>query len=311
MSDARPVVALTGISGNLGRAIARVLREDHHVIGIDRRPFPDRPEDVELFQVDLRKRGLEDVFRRHKVARVIHMGIVHNPRSSSKEHHSFNVVGTTRVLECAARFGVEKVVFLSSASVYGPSPDNSNFLQEEAPLLAASRFAHIRDLIEVDMLAQRFIWSRPQVETVVLRPVHIVGRTIKNAPSNYLRLKRPWKLMGFDPMVQLIHVDDVSSAVRAALAPGVRGVFNVSGPGEAPLSQIFKTLGREPVSIPHPVARAMLKRLFALRLASYPPEELDHIQYLCAVDGGRFRREAKWAPSHTMLETVASIDFAP
>ena len=41
--------------------------------------------------------------------------------------------------------------------------------------------------VEVDMLAHGFFWRHPAVETVVLRPVHIVGPTIKNAPSNYLR----------------------------------------------------------------------------------------------------------------------------
>ena len=99
-------------------------------------------------------------------------------------------------LDYCAKYNVKKVVVLSSANVYGPSPENSNFLTEDAPLMAASRFSEVRDLIEVDMLAHGFFWRHPEKQTVILRPVHIVGPNIKNAPSNYLRLPRPWSVAG-------------------------------------------------------------------------------------------------------------------
>jgi UDP-glucose 4-epimerase len=300
-------VILTGISGNLGHAVAKVLHREVQVVGIDRRPLVGKPKDVEHYQIDLRKKKLEDVFKKHKVSAVIHMGIMHDPRMSAEEHHSFNVVGTTRVLECAARFQVKKVVVLSSANVYGPSPDNSNFLSEEAPLMAASRFPQVRDLIEVDMLAHAFFWKHPQIETVVLRPVHIVGPTIRNAPSNYLRLARPWVMSGFDPMVQLIHVDDVAQAMSASLKPGLRGVFNVVGPGEVPLSKVHRELGSRARSVPHVLARPLLSALFKYRFAHYPPEELDHIQFLCMVDGQRWKAESKWVPRFSMKETIRAV----
>jgi UDP-glucose 4-epimerase len=303
----RPAVVVTGISGNLGRTLAKQLHQTEAILGIDRRPFVGKPKDIEMFQIDLRKKKLDDVFRRHSVKAVIHMGILHDPRMSSQDHHSFNVLGTTRVLDCVAKYNVKKLVVLSSADVYGPSPDNSNFLTEDAPLMAASRFPSVRDLIEVDMLACGFFWRHPQVETVVLRPVHIVGPTIKNAPSNYLRNRRPWQLAGFDPMVQILHVEDCARALVAALKPGLRGVYNVVGPGEVPLSAIFKELGSMPRSVPHPVARPLLSTLFRYRLASFPPEELDHIQFLCAVDGSRWAKEASWKPSHSMRETIRAV----
>jgi UDP-glucose 4-epimerase len=307
VTDSRPAIVVTGLSGNLGRALTRKLHRTEAIVGVDRRPFLGKPKDVELFQIDLRKRKLDDVFRRRPVKAIIHMGIMHDPRMSSEDHHSFNVIGTTRVLECAAKYGVKKVVVLSSADVYGPSPDNSNFLGEEAPLMAASRFPSVRDLIEVDMLAHGFFWRQPSTETVILRPVHVVGPTIKNAPSNYLRLKRPWKLSGFDPMVQLLHMEDLAEAMIAALQPGRKGVYNVVGPGEVPLSAVFAELGARPVSVPHPLARPLLSTLFRYRLASFPPEELDHVQFLCMVDGARWAAESGWKPAHSMKDTIRSV----
>lgn len=303
----RPAVVVTGISGNLGRTLAKFLHKTERIIGIDRRPFLGKPKDVEMHQLDLRKKKAEDVFRKNEVKAVIHMGIMHDPRMSEEEHHSFNVVGTTRILDCAAKYGVKKVVVLSSANVYGPSPDNSNFLTEDAPLMAASRFSGVRDLIEVDMLAHGFFWRHPDVETVILRPVHIVGPTIKNAPSTYLRLKRPWVLAGFDPMIQLIHVEDVAQAMIEALRSKPKGVYNVVGPGEVPLSAVFRELGSSPVPVPHPIARPLLNVLFKYRIANFPPPELDHIQFLCAVDGSRWVKEVGWKPRYSMRETIRSV----
>jgi UDP-glucose 4-epimerase len=307
VSEARPTVVVTGISGNLGRVVAKQLHREAHVIGIDRRPFVGRPKDVDHFQVDLRKKKVDEVFRKHRVDAVIHMGIMHDPRMSAEDHHSFNVLGTMKVLECAAKYGVKKVVMLSSANVYGPSPENSNFLTEDAPLMAASRFPTVRDLIEVDMLAHGFFWRHPEIETVVLRPVHIVGANIKNAPSNYLRLKRPWTMAGFDPMVQFIHTEDVGRAMIEALRKGRKGVYNVTGPGQVPLSSVFKELGHRSVPMPHLLAKPLLRTLFKYRLASYPPEELDHIQFLCMVDGSRWIEETGWKPRYSMRETIRSV----
>jgi UDP-glucose 4-epimerase len=142
---------------------------------------------------------------------------------------------------------------------------------------------------------------------VILRPVNIVGPTVRNAPSNYLRLERPITVLGFDPMVQLVHEEDVCRALMLALQPGLRGVFNVTGPGEVPLSSVLRELGRRPVPVPHPLVRFIVRRAFEARLSSFPPEEVDHIQYLCVVDGSRFAREAGWNPAFSLRETVRSV----
>ena len=300
-------VLVTGISGNLGRSLAKLLHTETHVVGLDRRPFVGKPKDIDHFQVDIRKARAEDPFRRHQIEALLHLGIMHDPRMPFSEAHSFNVVGTQKILERCVRHGVKKVVVLSSANVYGPLPGNSNFLPEETPLMAADRFSGVRDLIELDMYAQSFMWRHPEVETVILRPVNIVGPTVRNAPSNYLRLERPITVMGFDPMVQLIHEEDVCRALVLALRPGARGVYNVNGPGEVPVSAALRELGRRPVPVPHFLVRPLLRRLFEAGVSSYPPEEVDHIQYLCMVDGSRAERELGFSPRHSLRETIRSV----
>ena len=304
---ARDAVLVTGISGNLGRGLARLLHKTDRVVGVDRRAFPGAPKDLEVHHLDIRKRRVEDLFRRGEVKAIIHMAIIHDPRLSQHEHHSFNVLGTKAVLQFAAKYGVAKVVVLSSTSVYGPQPENDNFLTEESPLLGSQRFPDIRDLVEVDMYAQQYMWKQPSLETVIVRPVHIVGPTVRNAPGTYLRLQRPWTLAGFDPMVQLIHEEDAARALALALKPGVRGIYNVVGPGELPLSAVLRELGRTPIPVPHLIARPLLGKLFQYRLAGFPSAELDHLQFLCTVDGSRAEKELGFRPSYTLRETIRSV----
>ena len=300
-------IVVTGIVGRLGRRLARRLHRTERVIGIDRRPFLDRPKDIEHHPIDIRRKKTRDIFRSNHVRAVVHLGIMHDPRASASEHHTWNVAGFQKLLEYMTQYRVPKLVLLSSANVYGPRPDNPQFLTEDAPLLGGAAFSDIRDLVEVDMLAQSFFWKRPEIETVILRPVHILG-TVRNAPSNYLRLSIIPTLLGFDPMIQVIHEQDVVSAIELSLKPGVRGIFNLAGPPPAPLSRIVKTLGRTSMPIPHPLASTMLRPLWRLRVASFPAPELDHIRYVCMVDDQRARETLGYTPSQGIEATVRAVD---
>ena len=300
-------IIVTGACGRLGKRVVRMLHRERRVIAIDRRPVPDKPKDVVHEQVDIRRKKLKDIFRAEPVEAVIHLGVMHDPRASSQEHHSWNVAGFQKLMEYVAHFDVPKLVVLSSSNVYGPQPDNAQFLTEDAPLLGGARFSEIRDLIEVDMLAQGFFWKHPQTETVILRPVHIVG-AVHNAASNFLRLPTIPTLLGFDPMVQLIHESDVVRAITCAITPGKRGIYHIAGPEPAPLSHIVKLLDRPSIPVPYTLGKAVLKRLWSFRLTTFPAPELDHSRYVCMVDDRHARKELGYQPATSIEDTVRSVD---
>lgn len=299
-------VAITGISGRFGRLLAQRLHRRHTVVGIDRRPYHEKPADVTLHQIDIRRQRCEEIFRAGGFDAVVHLNVMHDPRASSEDHHTFNIRGTTRVMDYCVRYRIPKLVMLSSANVYGPRAENPQFLTEDAPLMGGTRFGEIRDLIALDMCGQSFFWKHPDVKTVILRPVHIVG-AVRNAPSNYLRLKRIPRLAGFDPMIQIIHETDVAEAIGAALAPDVRGVFNVAGCDAVPLSTLQRMTGNEVLDFPHFLAEAALERLWRLRLTSFPAPELDHLKYVCMVDDAPFRNASGFRPTHDIDATMAHL----
>jgi UDP-glucose 4-epimerase len=303
---AEPAVVLTGVCGRLGRLLLRELHRVDRVVGIDRREFPDAPPDLTHYRLDLRRKACRDVFRREPVRAVVHLGVMHDPRTSAETRHAWNVEGFGRVLEYVAAHRIPKLVLLSSAAVYGARPGNAQFLSEDAPLLAASRLSEIRDLVELDMLAQTFFWRAPECETVILRPSFIAGQ-VHNEIYSYFRLPVTPRLLGFDPMMQFVHEDDVVAALRLALRPGLRGIFNIGGPGVLPLSQVVERVGRPTVPVVHLLARRVLDGLWRFGLTDFPGREIDYLRYVCMVDDGRARRDLGWQPRHTLDETIRAI----
>ena len=297
-------VILTGIAGRLGRRVAQRLARQHTVIGIDRRPCLGLPDGVVHHRLDLRRRPAEDVFRNSNADAVLHLGVVHNFRIPSERLYARNVIASETLLRYVSKYHIKKLVLLSSGDVYGPSPTNSHFIDEDAPLMASQRFPEIRTVVAVDRTVQSFFWRHHDIETVILRPAHIVGPNVRNAPSNYLRLRVIPTMMGFDPMVQLIHEDDLLRMIELALRPGIRGVFNLAGTEPVPLSRILKILGKPVLPIPHPLFKAFLERAWRYRLTSFPAPELDHIRFNTVLDTKRAKEELQATPDISLYEIL-------
>lgn len=304
--NAPPCVLITGICGRLGTLTALHLRDRFRVLGLDRRQPRTPLEGVVHHAYDIRSKRTRDVFRAHPIDAVIHLGVMHDRKASDQELHSWNIVGFQKLLDNVERYGVGKLIVLSSADVYGALPDNPQFLGEEAPLLGAQSYGKLRDLVELDMLAQSFFWKHPRTETVVLRPCNIVGK-VQNGPSNYLRLARPIRVLGYDPMVQMLSEHDVVRALTLALGAGHRGIFNLRGPGELPLSRILARLRAKPLWLP-PVGTVTASRAMARTgWMPFPPEQINHLRYPCTVDGARARKELGFRAEHEIDEILAGI----
>jgi UDP-glucose 4-epimerase len=267
----RPRALVTGAAGALGQLLVRKLHRTHEVICVDRRPFPDRPKDVQHHRIDLRRKSAIQLLKKKRFDAIIHLGVMHNPRKELG-HEAFlhNLDTMAQVLRLCEQTKVPKFIFLSTANLYGATATSSGFLTEEAPLLGAGKSPGVRDLISLDMMVQSFFWKRPETETVVLRPVHIVGPHLHNAPSNYLRKARVPTILGFDPMIQVVHELDVVESIALAMKPGLRGIFNVVGAGQAPLSRLIRARGAAQVPLPEMLFKAVLERAFRLRLSSFP-----------------------------------------
>lgn len=300
-------VLITGIAGGQGRLLARRLAESYQVCGVDRSPWEGHPRGVQMHVVDLRKRKFEDVVRTEMPTAVVHMGFVRHFRVSDRVRHDVNVRGTKHLLDHCVHYGVQKLVVLSSGYVYGAFPENPFYMEEEQPLSASRSYPEIRDLVEVDTLATAFLWQHPHIRTSVLRPVNVLGYYVHSMIGEYLRQKRVPTILGFDPMLQFIHEEDVSEAIALALEHGLQGVFNVVGPGAVPLSTAIRETGGTAVPLPEPLVRPLFGRLFRWGLWPYPPGAIDFLKYPVTLSGKRFVDATKFRPLFGLEEIFQSV----
>ena len=299
-------IAVTGVCSALGRRLTRRLHRGGRVVGIDERGFPDRPRDVVHHRVEFWRKRVRDALRREPIGAVVHLVGYHDDRSDSLDR-ARNIGGFKLLLDHVRELGIHKLVLMSTAALYGPRPDNPQLLGEDAPLLGSSTSASRRGLTELDMLAQSFLWKHPDVDTVILRPVNILG-PMDNASSSYFRLSPVPTVLGFDPMVQLLHVDDVVDAILLALRPGVRGVFNLAGAPPVALSKALARLGRSTLPLPYAVARAALDGAHRLGLAAALGTDVEHLRYVCMVDDQRARQVLGYRPRFDLDQTLRAVD---
>ncbi|MEJ5199252.1 MAG: NAD-dependent epimerase/dehydratase family protein [Anaerolineae bacterium] len=271
---------ITGGAGFLGTALANHLVErGHHVRVLDdlstgdpsrlhpgaiftRGDVRDRPKLWTLLQ------QVDCVF--HLAARVSVQESVLYPR----EYNDINVAGTVSLLEAIRDVGVKRVVFASSATVYGPQPVQP--VSEDARPWPQVPYA-------VSKLAAEYYISvlgeLNGIETVALRifnaygpgqrlpPVHapVIPLYVKNILSGASLV-----IHGSGEQTRdFVYVDDVVDAlVAAATAPGVNGsIINIGSGEETSIRQLIAILsevtGRQPHIIVNPQQSGGISRQVA------------------------------------------------
>ena len=303
-------VLITGITGGQGRRLARNLlarRKGYRIVGVDREKWEGRPREVKMVVVDVRKKKFEDVIRRERPEAIVHLASIRHFHAHPAIRHEVNVNGTRRLIEFAVAHGVRQVLIVSSSYVYGALPENPYYMDEAFPLSVSRTYPEVRDLAEMDMTASAFLWRYPEVSISVLRPVNVLGYHVHSAISRYLRRNRVPILLGFDPMMQFIHEDDLAEAMALVLEHDLRGVFNVTGPGAVPLGVAIEEIGGSPLPLPDGIARPVIGQLFRWGLYPFPPGAIDFVKYQCTLDGSRLRAATGFEPRFGLPETFATV----
>jgi UDP-glucose 4-epimerase len=105
---------------------------------------------IPLIHADIRdKSALDDIFEKHRISAVMHFaGLKAVGESVAKplEYYDNNVVGSITLLEAMARHHVHRIVFSSSATVYGQPRDMP--IREDAPFDAANPYGRTKVMIE-------------------------------------------------------------------------------------------------------------------------------------------------------------------
>lgn len=239
------VVAITGAANFLGRKLISklILRPNvERIIAID--IFPIQLDDPKLsfYKVDLTLPNagslITKIFMREGVDTLIHLVFIFSLARRSALAHELEAIGAMHLLDACAEANVKKVILRSSTMVYGAKANNAFYMPEETPL-ASPNESFVSDKIEAERQLKQFADRRSDVRTVVMREGLTLGKTTGNFFLNLFKRGFVPMVMGYDPLMQFIHEDDLVDYYEQALFKDVEGTFNIVAPGVVRYSKII------------------------------------------------------------------------
>lgn len=298
----RPHILVTGAAGALAQQVISRLRDDCDLVAVDFREQVYLGDDIPSYCIDFNKRVFEDLFRRYQFDGVIHLGRIQSSQLTRMRRYNANVLGTQKLLDLSHKYGVSRVVVLSTYHVYGAVAYNPALIDEDAPLKSAGLTMDLVDSVELENLANIYLWRYPDLNITILRPCNIVGPGVRNSISTLLSSERAPVLAGFSPMMQFIHIDDMADAIVLAYRKKKKGIFNVAADDWVAYQHALKLCGCKRVPLPSipPALSAFILR--TLNLKSFPSYLMNFFKYPVVIDGRHFAKEFGFSPKRPLKE---------
>ncbi len=292
------VVAVTGAAGYLGsRLVRRLVAEPQveRVFATDAQPPPYELDKVAYYEQDLLD-PLAAAFVEHRVEALVHLAFVIRQQRSRGASHRVNVDGADHVLAAAAQAGVERVVHLSSSTVYGAQPGNPAELDEDAPARPSASFHYAWDKREAERAFEDYAREHPDAAVSILRSCIVMGPSARNSITQALSKPLLVGVRNADPPIQFVHEDDLMEVLWRFITEAHRGVFNVAAPGAARWSEVGRMARRRIVWLPSWAAYGLTDLAWLLRLQSDAPSAgLDYVRWPWAVSTAKLEREVGYA----------------
>ena len=256
-------VLVTGATGFVGAAVARVLLANGFTVRVTARPGSDRRNlealNAETVPLDLANpatfpRALTGCRYLFHVAADYRLWV---PNETAMRQ--VNVEGTRALLRAAAAEGVERSVYTSSVAALGLTADGSP-ADEHSPILPAHHVGAYKQSKYDAEQAVRTLAEDGQ-DIVIVNPSTPVGPgDVKPTPTGQMILDAALGKMPayVDTGLNLVHVDDVAQGHLLALQKGISGQAYILGAENMMLGDIFRMVamqaGRRPPFVRRPVA---------------------------------------------------------
>jgi UDP-glucose 4-epimerase len=332
MPPAKLTVAVTGPSGDIGKAFLRALESERQVgrvIGMARSPFDPAAigaPKTEYRQGDVLDRAAVDALVAEADV-VVHLAFV--IVGTLDESRRTNLTGSANVFEAAAAAKkVRRLVYTSSVAAYGFHADNPQPLTEQVELRGTEAHYYSAQKAELEGVLERAV-KGSGTDAYVFRPCIVAGpdalAMIENIPlvRSVERLPGAVRaLLGANPLVrpvipdpgvrfQLVHHDDVAMALRAAVVGGGHpGIYNLAGEGTLTASDLAKELGWYSVPIPSQAVDATAEILARTPFVPAAAQWINALREPVVMDTSRARQALDWQPRHpsrqVLTDTIAA-----
>jgi UDP-glucose 4-epimerase len=307
-------VVVTGVASKWGTEIARRLEREpevEYIAGIDSVEPAAQLERTEFIEADIRNPVLSRILPSTGADTVVHCGILWYPEPGkpARALHDVNVIGTLQLLAACERTpGLERVVVRGSAAIYGCEGAAPFFFGEDLAGQMPLRTRFQRDISELEDYFSNFARRHPEIVCCMLRYQPEIGPELDTPIARYLSLPVVPTQLGFDPRLQLVHSDDATGALLAAVRNPVRGAVNVAPDGAISLSRTLRLARRPTIPIPHPLFEPALTRLGdRLGAGALYGDAVRFLRFGRGVDNARLRDEVGYEPSYDAEDTVRAF----
>jgi UDP-glucose 4-epimerase len=231
---------------------------------------------------------------------VVHTALHRSARDTGRKVHLLNVETTRELLRLSERHPtIRRFVYRSYSEVYRADYDLPNLIGEEHPLeLRPAAPQRLRDRVEADLtVCTRMGMSRLGI--TVLRCSEIFVPDVGSQLHDYLRSRLCLRPLGFDPMINLLSLEDAVRAIELALRHPVPGIFNIPGWDTLPLSHVVRLCRRPDIQLPGP----LLQPIYWLRARAFGAEfryDMNHGRFHVSgvLDGARAREHLRYQAEH-------------
>ncbi|MDT4988974.1 MAG: UDP-glucose 4-epimerase [Micromonosporaceae bacterium] len=304
------VVLVTGVARLLGAQVASRLSVDprvERVIGVDFVAPTGTParllDGVEVRRIDLRSPEVARLLGNEGVQAVAHLAITtavdyqSSGRGATKE---LNVIGTMQLLAaCQQAPDLRRLVIRSSTAAYGASFRDPAVFTEDTEPRQAPRGGYGRDVLDVEGYVRGFRRRCPQVSATVLRFAPFIGERAGTRLNRYFALPIVPTVLGRDPRLQFIHVDDALEVLHRAVVEEHPGTYNVAGAGVLTLSQAIRRAGRIAFPVVEPGLSAVAGFAKSSGALDFSLDQLDLFVHGRVVDTSRLVAEFGFEPRST------------
>lgn len=307
-------IAVTGTASFLGSRILRRLAEvrgEDEIVAVDIASPPATLQGVRHRMVDLTLPGadqrLVEIFDEEGIDTVVHAAFFTNPRRDAAYSHELESIGTLHLAAAAAAGGVRHLVMRSFTAVYGARGRNPNFLTEEKRPDPPERLSWARDKLEAEEHAFSFAKRYPDLGVSVLRFATLMGPGVHTFYTRVFSKRVVPVVLGYDPLVQLLHPEDALRAVDAVLAHGPSGILNIV-PGDAmTLLTLLHLSDKLTLPVPHPVASTLADFWWGTGVGEAPGGFVEYARFPFVADGEKARRELGFTPRRSSREALQAF----
>lgn len=291
---------LIGAAGGLARKFVKKILNVYpelQIVAIDSRKMSINFNDsrVKSYTLRYRRGEFENLFRTYKFDSVLFLSrVTHSSIDSNllKKRLNLTLEGTSTILNLCAQYEIKRLSILSTFHVYGALHDNSIFLYEDAPLKASLKHPELRDVVEMDQRCETWMYqNKDNIDTVILRSCNIIGPSVRNGITKFLKSSMSFYPMDYNPSLQFVHEEDLIRCLIASLSKLPTGVYNCAPPEIISVKDAVETINHNALSLPLFAIEVMNKVMKRTQLLGVPEYLIDYLKYPCVLSNIKLLNE--------------------